>query len=92
MNAIDTIILPFRRTGRVFGGGLGALLWLLVERCQLWWRVGHTRRQLAMLSDEALADIGLTRDAALEEAMRPFWNCAPATGRPAERRPIGRRP
>ena len=32
------------------------------------------RRQLATLSDNQLADIGITREQALIEAARPFWD------------------
>ncbi|MDE4303202.1 DUF1127 domain-containing protein [Phaeobacter gallaeciensis] len=32
------------------------------------------RRALAKLDAEALADIGISRDAAKEEARRPFWD------------------
>ncbi|QYX56123.1 DUF1127 domain-containing protein [Roseovarius sp. SCSIO 43702] len=32
------------------------------------------RRALARLSDRALRDIGISRDAALREARRPFWD------------------
>ncbi|MCB8838006.1 DUF1127 domain-containing protein [Aurantimonas sp. VKM B-3413] len=31
------------------------------------------RLDLAMLSDWQLRDLGLTRDAAIEEARKPFW-------------------
>ena len=40
----------------------------------MWLHLARTRKQLANLSDEALADIGLTRDMALQEAARPFWD------------------
>lgn len=39
---------------------------------QLWLRL-HTRRALLRLNDEQLKDIGLTRQQALDEALRPFW-------------------
>lgn len=32
------------------------------------------RRQLAQLNDEALLDLGLTRQEALAEANRPLWD------------------
>jgi uncharacterized protein YjiS (DUF1127 family) len=32
------------------------------------------RRHLSRLDDAALADIGLTRDAAMAEATRPLWD------------------
>ncbi len=37
-------------------------------------RVRAERRQLAGLSDEALADIGITRTAAMREAERPLMD------------------
>lgn len=37
------------------------------------WRRLHTSRELRHLSDEALADIGLTRAEADREAHLPFW-------------------
>ncbi len=39
---------------------------------QLWLRLS-TRRALLRLNDEQLKDIGLTRQQALDEALRPFW-------------------
>ncbi|MCB1388746.1 MAG: DUF1127 domain-containing protein [Rhodobacteraceae bacterium] len=38
-------------------------------------RAAHRqRRHLARLDDQRLHDIGLSRDAALREAARPFWD------------------
>lgn len=37
------------------------------------WRRLNTRRVLLRLSDQQLADIGLTRAQAEREARRPFW-------------------
>ncbi|WP_277373511.1 DUF1127 domain-containing protein [Pseudomonas sp. AA-38] len=37
------------------------------------WRRFHTSRELRHLSDEALADIGLTRAEANREACLPLW-------------------
>jgi uncharacterized protein YjiS (DUF1127 family) len=36
--------------------------------------LARQRRQLAGLSDEQLADIGITRSEAEAEAARPFWD------------------
>ena len=36
--------------------------------------VARSRRALSKLSDAALSDVGLTREEALEEASRPFWD------------------
>ena len=38
-----------------------------------WRRRVHTRRHLATLDAHLLADVGLTRAQALEEAQKPFW-------------------
>ena len=35
------------------------------------------RRVLARLDDRALADIGITRQEAMVEAHRPFWDISP---------------
>lgn len=37
------------------------------------WRRLHTSRELRHLTDEALADVGLTRAEANREAYLPFW-------------------
>ncbi len=39
-----------------------------------WFVRRRTRLELLELSDSALEDLGLTREAALAEAMRPFWD------------------
>jgi|ABEF01.1.fsa_nt_gi uncharacterized protein YjiS (DUF1127 family) len=39
------------------------------------------RRQLATLSNKQLADIGITREQALIEAARPFWELPKQQGR-----------
>ncbi|WP_238474349.1 DUF1127 domain-containing protein [Pseudomonas cavernae] len=39
-----------------------------------WYELAHQRRQLAMLSDAALKDLGLSRADILEESERPFWD------------------
>ncbi|MEM1237115.1 MAG: DUF1127 domain-containing protein [Pseudomonadota bacterium] len=42
--------------------------------------VARSRRALSQLTDEALADVGLTREEASEEASRSIWD-APARWR-----------
>jgi uncharacterized protein YjiS (DUF1127 family) len=37
------------------------------------YRRAQSRRQLRELDDRLLADIGLSREAAREEARKPFW-------------------
>jgi uncharacterized protein YjiS (DUF1127 family) len=44
------------------------------RRVQCWRRLARQRRQLAMLSDVALKDIGLSRADIWEETQRPFWD------------------
>ncbi|MDH0290139.1 DUF1127 domain-containing protein [Pseudomonas sp. GD04087] len=45
------------------------------SRWQQFWRRVRTRKQLLELSDEQLRDIGISREQAQLEAMRPFWRC-----------------
>ncbi|WP_152227283.1 DUF1127 domain-containing protein [Pseudomonas sp. SCB32] len=45
------------------------------SRWQQFWRRLRTRKQLLELSDEQLRDIGVSREQARLEAMRPFWRC-----------------
>ncbi|MHA7777854.1 DUF1127 domain-containing protein [Roseibium sp. M-1] len=52
----------------------GALLSFLFRNIRNWYLTRRTRRQLLELSDAALEDLGLTRDAAVAEAIRPFWD------------------
>ncbi|WP_210642012.1 MULTISPECIES: DUF1127 domain-containing protein [unclassified Pseudomonas] len=42
-------------------------------RWGLFWHRLHTRQALLELTPEQLRDIGLTREQALEEGLRPFW-------------------
>jgi uncharacterized protein YjiS (DUF1127 family) len=39
----------------------------------LWLRRARTRRQLGVLGDRELRDVGLDRAAAAREANKPFW-------------------
>lgn len=45
------------------------------SRWKQFWRRLRTRRQLLELSDEQLRDIGISREQARVEALRPFWRC-----------------
>jgi uncharacterized protein YjiS (DUF1127 family) len=38
-----------------------------------WFKHAESRRALAMLSDHALRDIGLTRNDVERELIKPFW-------------------
>ncbi|SDR96079.1 DUF1127 domain-containing protein [Pseudomonas oryzae] len=44
------------------------------QRIVRWRQLARQRRQLAMLSDVALKDIGLSRADIWEETQRPFWD------------------
>jgi uncharacterized protein YjiS (DUF1127 family) len=59
------------------GSALGTLRGLS-EKLNVMLVTAGQRRQLARLDDAALADIGLSRAAALTEAARPAWDL-PAT-------------
>ena len=39
----------------------------------IWWERAAARRQLAEMEDHILQDIGLSREAARQEARKPFW-------------------
>lgn len=56
----------------------GAGPWAGVRDLLSWiaalWRTHHDRRELAMLSDAMLADIGLSRADVERELARPIWN------------------
>ncbi|WP_447754610.1 DUF1127 domain-containing protein [Pseudomonas nicosulfuronedens] len=45
------------------------------NRWRQFWRRVRTRKQLLELSDAQLRDIGVSREQAKLEAMRPFWRC-----------------
>lgn len=48
--------------------------WLkFYARLQHWQRNLRTRRQLAQLSEQALADVGISRAQRIEELDKPFW-------------------
>ncbi len=51
-------------------------LWLFFwfSRARRGLDVLRQRRQLATLSNRQLADIGITREEAVDEAARPFWD------------------
>ena len=53
---------------------LSSLLAFGIRRMVLWIHAARSRKQLSRLSDAALADIGLTREQAVYEASRPFWD------------------
>jgi len=55
------------RTG--LAGGISSLL----STFDLWYQRHRQRRQLGMLDDRLLRDIGLDRATAMEEAGKSFW-------------------
>lgn len=63
------IVLSEARPARRFAG----LLKAVISTMAMWLTVGRTRAQLSELTDDELADIGITRDQAAKEAARPFW-------------------
>jgi len=46
----------------------------VIQRMKRWHELAQQRRQLAMLSDAGLKDLGLSRADIMEESERPFWN------------------
>ncbi|MBC3346219.1 MULTISPECIES: DUF1127 domain-containing protein [Pseudomonas] len=44
-----------------------------LSRWALFWRRLHTRKALLELTPEQLRDIGLSREQARAEALKPFW-------------------
>ncbi|MNG39640.1 hypothetical protein D3C84_1278200 [compost metagenome] len=44
-----------------------------LSRWALFWHRLHTRQALLELTPEQLRDIGLTREQAREEGLKPFW-------------------
>ncbi|AWY41904.1 DUF1127 domain-containing protein [Pseudomonas putida] len=44
-----------------------------LSRWDLFWQRLHTRKALLTLTPEQLKDIGLTREQAREEGLKPFW-------------------
>ncbi|SEA76299.1 DUF1127 domain-containing protein [Rubrimonas cliftonensis] len=55
------------------GDGLRALPTLVAATLRRWSERRRSRRALALLTPELLRDIGLDREAALNEAKKPFW-------------------
>ncbi|MDX9671766.1 MULTISPECIES: DUF1127 domain-containing protein [unclassified Pseudomonas] len=44
-----------------------------LSRWGLFWHRLHTRKALLNLTPEQLKDVGLTREQAQEEGLKPFW-------------------
>lgn len=45
----------------------------ILDHLVLWSSRRRTRRQLRMMDGHMLSDIGLSRDEALAEGLKPFW-------------------
>lgn len=54
-------------------GAKPSFLTVALRAVTVWTGRRHSRLALNELTDEQLRDIGLEREAALEEAQRPFW-------------------
>ncbi|TWI51009.1 uncharacterized protein YjiS (DUF1127 family) [Pseudomonas duriflava] len=52
----------------------GSLWRRLIARFERWRMLSRQRHQLAMLSDETLKDLGLSRADVIQESERPFWD------------------
>jgi uncharacterized protein YjiS (DUF1127 family) len=61
----STALLLRRVAGRALAAGF--------ERLLLWHELARQRRQLEMMDDRMLKDIGLTRADVESEAQKPFW-------------------
>jgi uncharacterized protein YjiS (DUF1127 family) len=67
--AMSSMELSFARTGTYRTPNWADLIGYLAE----WRRRAHSRRELMMLSDRELADVGLTPCDVHAEANWPFW-------------------
>jgi uncharacterized protein YjiS (DUF1127 family) len=47
---------------------------IMLRQLRRWAELARERRQLAMLSDGALKDLGLSRADIYQETERPFWH------------------
>ncbi|MCB1758466.1 MAG: DUF1127 domain-containing protein [Gammaproteobacteria bacterium] len=59
--------------GSAYYPRLRALAIRLQQQLLSYYQVAVQRRALAELSDEQLADVGITRSQAREESAKPFW-------------------
>jgi uncharacterized protein YjiS (DUF1127 family) len=54
--------------------GLQALIGQIWQQVQRWWELAEQRRKLALLDEDALQDLGLSRAEVLSESQRSFWD------------------
>jgi len=73
MSTMNLSFATFNRTPSLHWGHLGHY-WDEFRRCYAEWRSrAVARRELLMLSDYELQDIGLSRVEAVREGSKPFW-------------------
>ena len=79
MNGLSDVRLTLE-SGELLQASAGAHLYAqasavtpAVSRWNAFWRRLTTRRALLTLTDEQLKDVGLGREQARREALRPFW-------------------
>ncbi|MEP3045934.1 MAG: DUF1127 domain-containing protein [Roseibium sp.] len=70
MSSIETMCAsnPPKKAGAI------AQVFRIVGLVMQWSQTARSRRQLSSLTDAELKDIGVTRDQALREAVKPFWD------------------
>lgn len=68
-----TRLRPARPIGLALPARVTAALAALPVRLRRWFIAGQTRRALARLDDRLLADIGVSREQAADEAAQPYW-------------------
>lgn len=68
-------IMHFRLTGESqISGRLSVLVKQGWRQMKRWWQLAEQRRQLALLDDRALHDLGLSRADVMQESEKPFWD------------------
>ena len=79
MNGLSDVRLALRSQELAAGQKNGAREAIMrnapsgLSRWGLFWHRLHTRKALLNLTPEQLKDIGLTREQAQEEGLKPFW-------------------
>ena len=72
MNGMSDVRLTLR-SQELEAGQEPAMSTLTRNRWSLFWCRRHTRKALLRLTPEQLKDVGLTREQAREEGLKPFW-------------------
>ncbi|MET0947564.1 MAG: DUF1127 domain-containing protein [Pseudomonas sp.] len=79
MNGLSDVRLTLRSQELAAGQKNGAREALMrkpasgLSRWRLFWQRLHTRKALLELTPEQLKDVGLSREQAREEGLKPFW-------------------